>query len=141
MLLTKESDYGARIIRALFDGTRKTVEDISTAEHIPHQYAYKILKKLQQAKLVVSIKGREGGYLLTKSANEITLYDIVTAIDKNAFINECLRESNNCPLKKLNTKDVCAMHVEFIRLQGILENEMKKRTMQEILINQNQKEC
>ena len=78
--------------------------------------------------------------MLAKPANEITLYDIVIAIDENAFINECLREGNNCPLKKQDTEDVCAMHVEFIRLQSIVENEMKKRSMQEILINTNQKE-
>lgn len=87
-----------------------------------------------------SIRGRDGGYLLARPVNEITLYDVVVATDENAFIHECLRESSNCPLKKQNTAQACAVHSEFIRLQGIVENEMKRRSMQEILQNTNQEE-
>ena len=52
MMITRESDYGVRIIRALKDGGLMTIGQICERECIPKQFAYKILKKLELAGLV-----------------------------------------------------------------------------------------
>lgn len=130
MLLTKECDYSVRIIRALRDGNKKTVKDISELEHIPYQYAYKILKKLQKAGFLQNKRGPSGGYVLVKALDSFTIYDVVGAIDKNLFLNECLRDETQCP----NNKNAqCTVHKELIRLQDMLVLEMKNKTMEEIL--------
>ena len=49
MMITRESDYGVRIIRALKDGGLMTIGQICERECIPKQFAYKILKKLELA--------------------------------------------------------------------------------------------
>jgi len=131
MLLTKECDYGLRIIRTLADNKKKTVEQICETELIPGQYAYKILKKLEKAGFLQSIRGRNGGYFLAKSLNEFTIYDVITAVDENLFILECLREGTMC---RRNTEEApCAVHREFARIQNMLKDALSAKTMQELL--------
>jgi len=131
MLLTKECDYGVRIIRALAAGKKLNVEAICGTEHIPEQFAYKILKKLIRAGFVESLRGRDGGYRLKKALRSFTLYDVVTAIDNNLVIFECLREDKTCPFKKNGSP--CAVHCEFERLQKLLTKEMRLKTMHDVL--------
>jgi len=131
MFLTKECDYSLRIIRALIGGRKKTVEEICDIEYIPHQYAYKILKKLQHAGFVQSIRGRDGGYRLDKPLDTFTIFDVVSAIDSNLFVFECLREGKECP-RNLSER-LCAVHLEFERIQKLLVGEMRMKTMSEVL--------
>jgi len=132
MFLTKECDYGLRIVRALSGGEKSTAEQICAAENIPGQFAYKILKKLERAEYLRSSRGRDGGYWLTKSIDSISIYDIVTAIDKNLFINECLRKGHRCI--KDTEDDPCYIHIELGRIQGILVNELRQKTISEIAV-------
>lgn len=57
MMITRESDYAIRIIRALKDGELLPLEQICQRELVPKQFAYKILKKLERSGLV-SIRRR-----------------------------------------------------------------------------------
>ena len=131
MLLTRECDYGVRIIRALADGGKKTMEEICAAECIPGQYAYKILKKLQRAAFLRIIRGRDGGYQLLKPLQAFTLYDVITAVDENLFLFECLRDDSTCPFK--THERPCAIHKEFERTQKRLIDELRLKTMNEVL--------
>ena len=132
MFLTKECDYGVRIIRALADGEKKIVELICETEHVPGQYAYKILKKLERAGLVQSVRGRNGGYMLHKMLHEITLFDIVTAIDDNLYVFECLRKGHDCVNN--NSESPCSVHSEFNRIQNAIKAEMSRNSMQDLII-------
>ena len=131
MLLTKECDYGIRVIRALADGEKKTVQAICDVELVPVPYAYKILKKLEHVGLLRSVRGREGGYQLIASLHQITLYDIVTAIDENFFLFECVADNTVCPHHR--PAQPCAVHLELDRLQSLLVAEMRSKTMHEVL--------
>jgi len=131
MLLTKECDYGLRIIRALADKEKRTVQKICDTEHIPHMYAYKILKKLQNAGLVQNKRGPDGGYFLIKPLDTFTIYDIVTAVDERLLIFECLTDGAQCPRNTGNSP--CTVHCELVRIQTLLVHEMKARSMEELL--------
>jgi Rrf2 family protein len=54
---------------------------IAQARGIPERFLLKVLKPLVSVRLLMSIKGPNGGYRLAKSANEITLLDILEAVD------------------------------------------------------------
>lgn len=131
MFLTKECDYALRIIRALADGRKATAEEICDAELIPGQFAYKILKKLERAGWIMSDRGRGGGYRLIASAAELTIYDIVSAVDENLFINECLRHDHVCARNA--KKQPCAVHKEFKRIQEILDMELRRSSLSELI--------
>ena len=131
MLLTKECDYGLRIMRVLSDGKIKTVRTICELEHIPFKYSYKILKKLQKAGLVQNKLGPSGGYILIKPLNSFSMYDVAIAVDEDLFLFECLRKGKQCPN---NNKDTpCNVHLELIRIQESLVSEMKAKSMEEVL--------
>jgi len=131
MLLTRECDYGLRIIRALATGDKSTAEEICTAENIPGQFAYKILKKLERAGFLQSSRGRDGGYWLVKQLDNVTIYDIVSSIDENLFINECLRSDRPCV--RNYPEDTCSVHKELDRIQAILVDELRKKAIIEVV--------
>ncbi|MDR2094028.1 MAG: Rrf2 family transcriptional regulator [Treponema sp.] len=130
MFITKEADYAVRIVRELARGGRETVQCICQEEHVPHQYGYKILKKLEKSELVQSFRGSNGGYALAKSINEITLYDVLTAIDDKLLINECLQHNYKCPLNSGKRK--CGIHREFLRIQALIMEGLKEKKLIEI---------
>lgn len=133
MLLTKECDYGLRIIRALGDEEKKTVQSICELEYIPHQYAYKIIKKLQKAGFVQNKRGPDGGYSLIRPLNSFTIYDVVNAVEERLFLFECLRRGAQCPL---NSGEIpCVFHAELIRLQNFLVDQMKSKSIADVLYN------
>lgn len=131
MLLTKECDYGLRIIRALGDGEKRTVKVVCEMEHVPFKYAYKILKKLQKAGLVNNKLGPKGGYILAKTLDTFSIYDVICAVDERLFLSECLRDDSECPR---NTACIpCKVHRELGRLQELLVTEMKGKSVAEII--------
>ena len=132
MFLTKECDYGIRVIRALAVGDKKTVEVIAMEELIPSKYAYKIVKKVERAGLVKSIRGRNGGYVLTKSLDDFTLLDVITAVDSERYVNECLQEDSTCVFRSGPDKP-CGVHLELVRLQGMIAEELNSKSMAQVL--------
>jgi len=131
MYLTKECDYGLRIIRALADGEKTTAEEICAAENIPGQFAYKILKKLERAGYLQSSRGRDGGYWLVRPLNTFSIYDIVSSVDEILYINECLREDRPC--KRNHPDEPCPVHKELERVQKVLVDELSGKSILEVV--------
>jgi Rrf2 family protein len=131
MFITKESDYAVRIIRELKDGERKTVEHICRQENIPFQYGYKILKKLEMGGLVRSYRGANGGYALAKEPVGITLFDVITAINEELLLFECLGHGFDCPRNR--GENSCGVHSEFGRIQGIMLASLKEKPLSEFV--------
>src|SRR6476620_6175013 len=86
MLFSAKSDYAcvAMLELAARYGDPKPVRlaDIADKHGIPQPFLVQILLHLKGAGLVLSTRGASGGYTLTKPPEEITLYDIVTVIDR-----------------------------------------------------------
>ena len=131
MFITKECDYAIRVVRGLADGEIKAVKNVCEEEHIPHSFAYKILKKLEREGIVMSFRGNTGGYQLVKGLEELTLFEVVQAVDKRLFINECLEDGYVC--SRNGACDRCMVHREFLRIQGILNEALQEKTIQEIV--------
>ena len=131
MFLTKECDYAIRVVRELADEEIKTTKTICENEQIPMPFAYKILKKLESAGIIRAHRGTNGGYRLAKRPNQISLFNIVSAVDKNLFVNECMKQDYVCP----NNKDGknCGIHLEFCRLQGILIKALSEKNISELV--------
>jgi len=132
MFITKECDYGIRIIRALADGTKKTANIISNEEKIPYTITSKIIKKLMNAAYVQSIRGSNGGYQLSRPLDTITLVDIITAVDANRCINECLRNSSVCDFKSHPDRP-CTVHHELAQAQDIMVSALRSKTMDTVI--------
>ena len=131
MFITRETDYAARIIRDLNRGGRKTIDEICQNEQIPRQFGYKILKKLAKSGMVRIFRGAGGGYTLAMDPRRITLFDIITAIDGELLLCECLAHGFDCPLQG-SGKKACGIHKELARIQKILLGHLKEKSLAEI---------
>lgn len=131
MLLTRECDYAVRVVRYLANLEVNTVGAICERENIPAPFAYKILKKLEHAGIVKSRRGADGGYQLVKDPDNITLLDIVAAVDKRLFVNECMRQDYICP-RNING-NCCGVHDELCRIQDIVINALKEKSMHDLV--------
>lgn len=103
MRLTSKSRYGAR---AIFDiayhssGAPVQIKDIASRQQIPQRYLEQIFHKLKQAKVVKSVRGPGGGYLLGKDPAKITLAEIINAmkepIDPVFCVDDGVRALKQC---------------------------------------------
>src|ERR1700712_4763358 len=132
--LTKKADYGLMALKYLAEQAAsgaQSAKDIAEAYHIPPQLLAKILQTLARAGLLVSHAGTNGGYSLARSANEITAFEVIRAIDGPLFITSCITIHGACdlaghctikePLRKVNDsiKDL----LSGIKIGDLIETE------------------
>ena len=132
MFLTNECDYAMRVIRALANGTKRTVKEIASEENIPERFAYKIIRKLRLAGYVRVTNGRFGGVSLRQPLETITLANLMNAIDSERYLNICLGNNSECVFKD-NVSRKCAIHQELLRIQNLLMSALSSKTMDAML--------
>ncbi len=109
MRITQETDYAFRIIRHLAQNEDKIVgaPKISESEYVPKRFTLRILRKLNLAGITDAKRGANGGFFLKKPKEDITLYDIILAIEGPIVINRC--QDSEDPYCSKN----CAMGTDF----------------------------
>jgi Rrf2 family protein len=82
--ISAKSDYAVRAMAELasaYDGGAVKAEDIASAQEIPLNFLLGILRELRNGHLVRSVRGRDGGYLLSRPPQEIALADVIRVVD------------------------------------------------------------
>lgn len=126
MRLNQATDYAFRAVHHLSRLPRgKVVEArlIAEEEHIPIRFLLKILRSLARAGIVESYRGVSGGYALAKSPGEITMKDVVEAVEGPVRINRCLIDPEECNKRQTSS---CAMHRALFSIQQAFEGELEK---------------
>ncbi len=99
MQITRQADYAIRAvlyIAKLDPAQRAATSQIAQEQHIPPSFLAKIISQLSIAGLLQTSRGARGGVTLARSAEEITLLDVVEAIDGPIALNECVNDENAC---------------------------------------------
>lgn len=131
MLITRECDYGVRIIRALSKGQKMCVNQICEMEDLTPAFVYKILKKLEKKEIVKSFRGSNGGYALKRPVTELTLLDVYLAVEPDFYMIECMNPGKPCIH---NSQDAgCMVHRELERVQKLLVDELAAHSIAEIM--------
>jgi Rrf2 family protein len=82
MRLSARVDYALRALSELAAANApRTVEQLSEAQHIPNKYLESILGELRRTGLLRSQRGPEGGYRLSRPAEQISIADVIRALD------------------------------------------------------------
>ena len=82
MRLSARVDYALRAMSELAAvNAPRTVEQLSAAQHIPNKYLESILGELRRGGLLRSQRGPDGGYRLARPASEISIADVIRALD------------------------------------------------------------
>jgi Rrf2 family transcriptional regulator, cysteine metabolism repressor len=100
--LSVKSDYAARAVlglaRQYATGEVVRAEDVAREQAIPANYLVQILIELKSARIVRSLRGKEGGYLLARHPAEITMGDVLRAIHGQLFDSPALSDPY-CPIE------------------------------------------
>jgi len=103
MQITREGDYGIRSVLYLSRQPFKKisyVNEISEEYQIPRSFLAKILQKLVKAKIVRSYRGVKGGFSLARLSREISLLDVIEAIEGKIHLNVCMMDKKKCLFSK-----------------------------------------
>lgn len=101
MRLTRQTNYAMRILMycAANDGRLSRVPEIAAAYTVSELFLFKILQPLVEAKLVETVRGRNGGVRLAKPADQISLFDVVRVTEESFAMAECFEtDASECPL-------------------------------------------
>jgi Rrf2 family protein len=132
LIITREIDYALRIFRVLSGGRKLTATEISEQEFVPLQFAYRILKKLEKSDFIRIIRGAKGGVVLNVDLREVSLFNLMTALDERRYVNACLQPEFHCGWREKHDGR-CNFHDQLGVLQETLDSEFKKRSLHQML--------
>ncbi len=121
-MITRETDYAIRAM--LYLAQQQHTEVVSTTMlaremDIPYRFLRRILRRLGGVGFVASTRGARGGLRLAQPAEDISLLDIIRAVDPNTImLNACLVDSSIC-----QRSPTCVVHAE---LSGIQEDLLQR---------------
>ena len=100
MQITRQADYALRamLFLARMDPTKRAAtSQIAEMQHIPPSFLAKIISQLSIAGLIHTSRGARGGVLLARPAEQISVLEVVEAIDGPMELNECTSGAGGCP--------------------------------------------
>lgn len=121
MKFNQATDYAIRAIlyfAGLPYGQVVEAKLIAEEEHIPMRFLLKILRLLTKDGIVVSHRGVNGGYALARPPSEITMLDVVEAVEGPIIVNRCLYSPEEC--NKFFSQH-CPVHDVLFKLQKSME--------------------
>lgn len=128
MHITLEADYAVRIVERLtIHPEIQDAKTISNTTKIPLRFSLKILRNLVSSKIIRSYKGSRGGYTLNKKPSEITLKEVIEAVEGPYFISRCLNDSYCCEHTR------CKIYHVYDTISDIVRNELDKFTFDMLL--------
>lgn len=135
-MLSNSCKYGIRAITYIASKHEKPgntgLKEIASALNLPTPFLAKILQLLVKRKILVSAKGPRGGFILQKSPSEISLYDIVEAIDGNDLFVNCVMLNKTCKCSD-KEKSPCLLHGEYIKIRADLVSLFRGRTIANVV--------
>ncbi len=130
MKISTKARYG---IRALIDvaihGAENPVSlgEIAEREAISEKYLEHLFRQLKTSGIVRSVKGSRGGYLLTRSADKITAYEIIAALEGSLTPVDCVDDSGLC-----DRVSDCVTRELWTELKLVIENYLKSKTLADL---------
>lgn len=127
--LSRMADYSVLLMAgcARSDVVLVSAQNLAMSTRVPPATVSKLLKKLLKSGLLVSVQGMKGGYRLARSASEITVADIITAVDGPIGLTLCSSSEGDCALEQL-----CFVRLGFKRINDVILQELAKVTLAEI---------
>lgn len=136
LLITRETDYALRILRALSGGEQLTSGDICRKELLPQQFVYKIIKKLERAGVVRITRGAEGGCRLTADLKKLSLYDLTEIMEAEKIISACMEPGFICA-RRQECDSGCVVHGNLLKIQRVLDEQLKSYSLHQMLFEKN----
>ncbi len=139
MKLSSKSRYGMRAMLHLAltesDGVVMS-RSIAESQNLPETYLEQLMLSLRRAGLLTAIRGSKGGYLLARKPEDISLAEIVEAMDGPISIAECSEVANCC-----YNPTSCALKDAFAEVNGALVGALEGISLADLAARQKNKEA
>ena len=135
MQITRQADYAVRAVLYLAQlgpERRAATSQIAQEKQIPPSFLAKIVSQLSVAGLLQTSRGARGGVALARTPEEISVLEVVEAIDGPILLNECVANSGNCVFG-----DNCAMKPLWCDAQAELVERLRMTTFDRFTGNGN----
>jgi Rrf2 family protein len=134
MQITRQADYAVRAVLYLARANnveRSATSAIAKEQNIPPSFLAKIISQLSIAGLLHTSRGARGGVTLARSPKEITLLEVVEAIDGPIQLNECVQGEGICAFE-----DNCPIRAVWCDAQDELVTRLRKTNFAELMTPQ-----
>lgn len=137
MKFTAKTEYGVRAILeiAMKDGEPAKVNEIARNQNMPERFLEQAMASLKKAKLIKSIRGAYGGYVLADNPEKITLGKVIAALEGPMALADCLKSGGeciqtNCTIKGVwrKVQSTILESLNSITIKQLIEEELKKDT-------------
>ena len=128
--LTRGGEYAIRAMSYLAgfpDGHVASLHDIGQAQDIPESFLAKILQSLVHGGLAVSQRGAHGGFALARAATDISMRDVIEAVDGPVALNQCVLWPEDC-----ERSGDCELHKAWMRAQAQLMDVLDTVTLRSL---------
>ena len=139
MLFSTKAEYGVRLMVELgrHDGAAPlSLSAVAEAERLPLSYLEHLVARLRNADLVTSTRGAHGGYRLARPATEITMDEVVEALEGQIAPMECFHETPEGKVLCSHVTDgdqACATKLLWTRVQGGVTKALAGTTLAELV--------
>lgn len=133
MNINQATDYGFRAVLYLAEqpsGALVEAQVIARDVVIPMRFLLKIMPSLIKAGIVKSQRGVGGGYALARKPEDITLLDILEAIEGPVYINRCLLDADLCTRQ---AAPECKVHQALGHIQDNLNSDFRRYTIADLI--------
>ena len=113
---------------------RPSSRDLADIQGVPVAFVAKIFSKLEKAGIVESSGGIRGGYCLARAPEDITVLDVVDAVEGEKSLFDCQEVRGRCALFEDNppkwaNRGVCGIHAVMLNAQKVLRDELSKSNL------------
>jgi Rrf2 family transcriptional regulator, nitric oxide-sensitive transcriptional repressor len=129
---TRHADLALRVLMYLrvAPGRRGSIADIATAHRVSHTHLDKVVRRMSEAGLVATLRGRGGGVHLTREPSTITVGDVMRAMEDDFAVVECLGPARYCQVA-----GVCGARSVFARALSAYFAVLDSETLDDIAMN------
>lgn len=134
MQITRQADYAVRavlFVAQLEEGERVATSIIATEEDIPLPFLAKIVSQLSVKNILDAMRGASGGVRLSRPATDISLLEVIEAIDGEISLNRCVVSDTACP----STGD-CPVHEVWSDAQRELVHRLQNTKFDQLVERQ-----
>src|SRR5450432_321534 len=128
-MFSQTTEYALRAVAWLAEnaGSSQTTQEIAEGTQVPPDYLAKVLQTLARAEIVSAVRGKNGGFTLSRSPDTLSLLDIVNVV-------EPIRRIKTCPLGlKSHKRQLCALHSRLDQAIATVEQCLAGATFAEMI--------
>jgi Rrf2 family transcriptional regulator, cysteine metabolism repressor len=139
MMFSTKAEYGVRVMVELArrdGGEPVPLAEIAAHDGLPLAYLEHLVARLRKAALVDSRRGSRGGYMLARPASEITMSEVVEALEGSIAPIECISQASDGSIvcsRESSPEHVCPTKLLWTRVRFSIVNTLRETTLSDLL--------